>query len=177
MSITTPTRYRRILASIDGLTEVGGYLGAACLLAILVIIMAEIIARNLFSHSFHFSWDLAGYLMGASFLLASGCAMRGGSHVRVTAALELLPPRIARMVELCACIVGLAICFYLSCALIQMGWLSAQRGSTAATSFRVPLVYPQAVLATGAVILSLQCFAQILRILRGEAISVGSGLE
>ncbi len=58
-----------------------------------------------------------------------------------------------------------------------MAVLSGQRGSTAATTFRVPLVYPQAVLAAGAVLLTLQCLAQVLRLLRGEALTSGPGLE
>ena len=48
---------------------------------------------------------------------------------------------------------------------------------TAATTFRMPLVYPQAVLATGAVLLTLQCLAQVLRLLRGESMATGPGLE
>ena len=66
---------------------------------------------------------------------------------------------------------------YLTWALVEMAWLSGQRGSTAPTSFRVPLVYPQSVLAAGAVVLTLQCVAQFLRLMRGEAISTGPGLE
>ncbi|WP_420022790.1 TRAP transporter small permease subunit [Cereibacter azotoformans] len=177
--MTSPSshRFRRTLAAIDALTDVGGYLGALSLLGILGLIAAEILSRNLFSHSIHFSWDLAGYFMGTCFLLASGSALKGGSHVRVTALLEALPRAVARVLEFAACLVGLGICVYLTWALAEMAWLSGQRGSTAATSFRVPLVYPQAALATGAALLTLQCLAQILRLLRGEAVSVGPGLE
>ena len=177
MSHASTTRYRRTLAVIDGLTEFGGFLGALSLLGILVLITAQIISRNIFNHSIHYSWDLAGYLMGTCFLLACGSAMRGGSHVRVTAALEMMPESVARKVEFLSSIVGLAICVYLTWSLVEMAWLSAVRGSTAATSFRVPLVYPQAALAVGAAIMTLQCFGQLLRLLRGESISTGSGLE
>jgi len=165
------------LRAIDGLTDIGGYLGAISLLGILVLIAGQIVSRNIFNHSIHFSWDLAGYFMGTCFLLTCGSAMKAGSHVRVTALLEALPGRFARLVELLSCVVGLAICVFLTSALIEMAWLSGLRGSTAATSFRVPLVYPQAALATGAAILTLQCTAQILRLLRGEPIATGSGLE
>lgn len=171
------TRFRRTLAAIDGLTDLGGYLSALCLLGILVLLVAEILSRNLLAHSIHFSWDLAGYLMGACFLLACGSALKGGSHVRVTALLEALPRAAARAIEFAACLVGLAICVYLTWALVEMAWLSRLRGSTAATSFRVPLVYPQAALAVGAAIMALQCLAQILRLLRGETVAVGPGLE
>lgn len=176
MTPSTP-RFHRVIAAIDGLTELGGLLGALSLLGILTLITAELVARNLFSYSLHFSWDLAGYLMGACFLMASAAAMKGGSHVRVTALVEALPPRLARKLDLFACIIGLFICGYLAWALIEMAWLSGKRGSTAATAFRIPLVYPQTVLATGAVILTLQCLAQTLRQLSGEPMATGPGLE
>ncbi|MGA0542158.1 TRAP transporter small permease subunit [Neotabrizicola sp. VNH66] len=177
MSSSHSTRFRRTIAAIDSLTELGGILGALCLLGILALIAAELISRNIFAYSLHFSWDLAGYLMGGCFLLASASALKGGSHVRVTALVEVLPRAVSRRLDLFACLLGLAICGYLAWALIEMAWLSGQRGSTAATSFRVPLVYPQGALALGAAILTLQCLAQVLRQLRGEAMATGPGLD
>lgn len=177
MTSTPSNRFRRTLAVIDGLTDAGGFLAALCLLGILFLIGGEIFSRNLLNYSLHFSWDLAGYLMGACFLLGCGSAMKGGSHVRVTALLEALPQSLGRVLELASCLVGLAICAYLTWALAEMAWLSGQRGSTAATSFRVPLVWPQSVLALGAALMTLQCLGQFLRLTRGEALSVGPGLE
>jgi TRAP-type C4-dicarboxylate transport system permease small subunit len=177
MTRSAPPRFSRLIAAIDWLTDLGSIAGALSLLGILVIIGSEIVARNILNTSLHFSWDLAGYLMGACFLLASAAAMKGGSHVRVTALLEVIPPAAARALELCACAVGLVICVTLSWALIDMAWLSGTRGTQAATAFRVPLVYPQAVLAVGAVLLTLQCLAQFLRLTRGEMLSTGLGLE
>jgi TRAP-type C4-dicarboxylate transport system permease small subunit len=177
MTSSPPLRFDRVIAAIDLLTELGGVAAALSLLGILLFIGGEIIARNVFGISFHFSWDVAGYLMGACFLLASAAALKGGSHVRVTALLEVVPSRVARLLELFACLVGLAICVMLAWALIDMAWLSGVRGSTAATAFRVPLVYPQSVLALGAVLLTLQCLAQFLRLTRGEPLATGPGLE
>ena len=177
MTFTSSNRFHRTLTVIDRLTDAGGILAALCLLGILFLIGAELFSRNLLNYSLHFSWDLAGYLMGACFLLGCGSAMKGGSHVRVTALLEVLPPAAARAIELASCIVALAICVYLTWALSEMAWLSGRRGSTAATSFRVPLVWPQAVLALGAALMTLQCLGQLLRLTRGEPLSVAPGLE
>ncbi|WP_323690465.1 hypothetical protein [Rhizobium sp. AN95] len=55
--------------------------------------------------------------------------------------------------------------------------LSALRGSTSSSVIRIPLVYPQSALAIGAIILNLQMLAQFLRLLRGETLSTGPGLE
>lgn len=175
--LQTNTFYDRTLSVVDWLSEFGGYLGALSLLCILVLISSEMISRNAFGYSFHFSWDLAGYCMGSCFLLTSAAALKGGNHVRVTALVEVLPRAVGRKLDLMACLIGVVICGYLACALIEMAWLSGVRGTTAATSFRVPLVYPQGTLAFGAVLLTLQCLAQVMRQLRGEPMVVGVGLE
>lgn len=177
MNHADPQRFRRTIAVIDAISEVGGYIGGLCTLAIPIILAAEIFSRNLLSHSLHFSWHLAGYLMGAAFLLTCASAMRAGSHVRVTAFLETLSPRARSVVEFMSALAGLVICIWLTWALAEAAWLSAKRGTTAATTFRVPLAYLQAILAIGAGMMTLQCVAQILRLLRGELISVSAGLE
>lgn len=177
MSVPETLRFERIIRPIDMLTDVGGFLAALSLLGILGLILAEIVTRNFLGTSLHFSWDLAGYLMGACFLLGCASAMKSGSHVRVTALIEQSSPALGRGLEIASVLVGLAICVALSWALIDMAVLSGQRGSTAATTFRMPLVYPQAILAIGAVLMTLQCLAQLLRLLRGEMLSTGPGLE
>lgn len=177
MSSSGKPRFSGIITPIDKLTEIGGFLSGLCLLGIFVLIVAELFWRNVLAKSLHFSWDLAGYLMGACFLLACAAAMKNGAHVRVTALTEALSPRLARLCEIASTVVALAICVALSWALIEMTYLSWMRGSTAATAWRVPLVWPQSVLAIGAVLMTLQCVAQILRVLRGEQISRGMGLE
>jgi TRAP-type C4-dicarboxylate transport system permease small subunit len=177
MPLRDPNAFRRIIAVIDWLTNLGGALAGLSLLGIFALIGSEIFSRNVLAKSLHFSWDLSGYLMGVVFLVASAAALKSGSHVRVTALLEVLPPPVVRVIEHAACLVGLMIAVMLSFALIEAAWLSHLRGTTSATAFRVPLVYPQAALALGAILLSLQCLAQFLRLLRGERLATGKGLE
>lgn len=162
---------------IDRLTGWGSLLSALCLLGILVLMMMEIVARNLFGSSFDFTWDIAGYLMGACFTLALAGAMKNGLHVRVTALLDALPARAAHLIEMAACLVAVAICAVIATAFVQLAWLSWTRDTTSATAIRVPLVYPQAVLAAGTVLMTLQCIAQALRLLRGERLSVAEAIE
>ncbi|HEY0275615.1 MAG TPA: TRAP transporter small permease [Paenirhodobacter sp.] len=177
MSQTSSRRFHLVIAAIDRLTDLGSLVAALSLLAILGLIMAEIVARNLLGMSFDFTWDLSGYLMGACFMLACAGAMRGGIHVRVTAIPEMLPRRAARLLDFAACLVGLVICVTLSRAFIELAWLSGSRGTMSATTFRMPLVYPQAVLAFGAVLMTLQCLAQLLRLSRGEKLALAEGID
>lgn len=170
-------RFRNIIRPIDWLTDLGSIAAALCLMMILILVMAEIVARNVFSAALDFTWDISGYLMGACFMLAAAGAMSRGVHVRVTALVEVLPPRAARLTTFAACAMGILICIALSRALVDMAWMSGVRGTMSATSFRVPLVWPQAALAAGSVMLTLQCIAQFLRLIRGEDIARSEGIE
>ncbi|MCJ8140869.1 TRAP transporter small permease subunit [Falsirhodobacter halotolerans] len=174
---STPSPARAILRGIDALTAGGNLLSALCLLAIFGFVGAEIVMRNLAGVSVSFSWDVAAYLMGACFLLASASALRAGTHVRVTALAEVLPPRAAWALDLAAGVIGLAVTVLLVWALGQMAWLSGMRGSTSPGVVRIPLVVPQGVLTLGAALLCLQMAAQVLRVLSGERLAVSEGLE
>ncbi|NWJ27436.1 TRAP transporter small permease [Rhizobium sp. RM] len=169
--------FNAIIDPIDRLTEVGNTLAAISLLGIFTLIACEIFLRNGVGYSLPFAWDVAAYLMAASFLLAGASALKSGSHVRVTAIGEMLSSSGARWLDVVACLVGLAICVALSIALTDMAFLSFQRGSTSSSVIRIPLVYPQVALAAGAIIMNLQMLAQLLRLLRGETLSTGPGLE
>lgn len=170
-------RFDWFIRPVDRLTDFGNLLSGLCLLGIFVMIGAEILSRNLLGVSLSFSWDLSAYLMGGCFMLAAASALKSGSHVRVTGVAEMLPARGAWLLELAACIVGFVIALMLTWSLCQMTWLSYVRGSTSASVVRIPLVWPQGVLALGCVLLCLQLVAQTLRVLRGEQLSSGAGLE
>lgn len=170
-------RFAAVLRPIDRATDAANVLSALSLLGIFVLIAAEIASRNLLGRSIPFSWDVSAYLMGACFMLAAASALKDGSHVRVSGVADAMSPRGARAVDMIAALIGLATGLVLAWALLDMAWLSFQRGSTSASVVRIPLVIPQAVLAAGAVLLCLQIIAQILRIADGARIAQGEGLE
>ncbi|MGY9047108.1 C4-dicarboxylate ABC transporter permease [Puniceibacterium antarcticum] len=166
-----------IIVPIDALTRFANLVAGLALLMILGLITAEIISRNLLGSSLAFSWDYAAYAMGAAFMMGSADALRNGAHVRVTALLETVPHTASRVLEFGACLAGLATCAALAWALSEMALLSFQRGSTSATVMRTPLAWPQSLVAMGAIILTLQCLAQLLRLARGERLAEGAAIE
>ncbi|MDB6454221.1 TRAP transporter small permease subunit [Falsirhodobacter sp. 20TX0035] len=169
--------FARILRPIDRITDTGNVLSALCLLGIFLLVAAEILARNLLGYSISFSWDVAAYLMGGCFMFAAASALKEGAHVRVTGLVDAVRPRTARMLDLVATLVGLATAAALAWALCEMAWLSFERGSTSAAAVRIPLVWPQAALAAGAILLCLQILAQLLRVIGGGVLARGEGLE
>lgn len=168
MTTADSGRFGAVIAKIDAVTFAACVGGSFCLAGIFVLVMLEVLSRNLFGVSIPFSWDFAAYMMGGCFLLSSGNALKGGSHVRVTALFELLPPPAARLLAIAAGVVGFAIVCVLVYAIGNMTWLSFARGSTSASVVKTPLWIPQAAMTAGAVVFGLQMVAQVLRALRGE---------
>ena len=158
----------RLLDGIDRLSLLGGWLAAGCIGAILALIVAEVLARNLLNYSIDFAWEFSAYFMGAAFMLGAGYALRAGAQIRVNLLLENLPRPLARVVDGLATLVGIAVAAYLTYALADMAWLSWTRNSRSVQPSDLPLWIPQASLVLGSLLLTLQAAARLGRLLRGE---------
>lgn len=159
---------RRVLDVVDLISLLGGWLAAACIGAILVLIVAEVLARNLLNYSIDFAWEFSAYFMGAAFMLGAGHALRAGAQIRVNLLLENAPRPIAMTIDLLATLVGIVVTAYLTYALADMTWLSWTRNSRSVQPSDLPLWIPQLSLAVGALLLTLQTAARLGRLLRGE---------
>lgn len=158
----------RALDAIDRVSDWGGWASVGCILAILGLIVAEVVARNLFNVSIDFAWEFSAYFMGAAFMLGAGYSLRAGAQIRVNVLLDNVPPGMRRWIDLVATLVMLAICAYLAAALSQLAWLSFTRDSRSAMKSELPLWIAQAPLALGAIQLALQSLARAARVLRRE---------
>ncbi|KAA5607577.1 TRAP transporter small permease [Roseospira marina] len=159
---------RTLVSRIDALCTAAAVLGAACLAGLFLLILSEVLARNLLGQSLAFSWDFAAYGMGCCFFLSAANTMKNSGHVRVTVLFELLPPGPARIAEGVACVLGMLVSLALVYALGDMAWLSYVRGSTAASVVKTPLWIPQSLMTLGALVFVLALVAQFLRVLLGE---------
>ena len=91
-------------------------------------------------------------------------ALKSGDHVRVTALLENVPNNVSKWMDSICTVVGLVFGCFLSYALIGATMASFDRGTVSFTINRVPLVYPQAIMAFGGTVLTMQFLARLLRI-------------
>ncbi|WP_119309707.1 TRAP transporter small permease subunit [Cohaesibacter haloalkalitolerans] len=170
-------KFSAITDPIDQISRIACIVGGVCLVAIFVLIASEIVARNLLGTSLPFSWDFAAYMMGGCVFLSAGATLKAGGHVRVTAIHDYLPQKGKQVLDAAACLVGLAICLVILFAVSDMAMLSFHRGSTSSSVVRTPLWIPQAVMAIGAVVLSLQMFAQLVRTIAGETLHNDADIE
>ena len=116
-----------VLDTVDELSMWGAWLSAFCILSILGLIVAEVLARNLFNYSLYFAWEFSAYLMGAAFLLGAAYALRAGAQIRVNVLLENVPRPVSRFFDLFGTACGVLIAAYLTYALGELTWLSYVR--------------------------------------------------
>ena len=158
----------RILAGIDALSRGCGYVAAALVLGIAGLILAEIFCRTVLNLSLSFAWEYAAYFFAVSILLGAAFALRTGGHVRVMLLSQSVPPRVAHRLDVAATAAGTMIAGFLAWALTAFAARSWVSGSTSPTIDETPLVYPQAAMAFGAALLTLQLVARAVRLLVGE---------
>lgn len=98
--------------------------------------------------------EIGGYLLAAASFFALGGALKAGAHIRVTLVLAALSERTRRYVELWAFGFAAAVSAYMTGQLANFAWVSLRFHEVSPGVIRVPLVYPQASMALGALILT-----------------------
>jgi TRAP-type C4-dicarboxylate transport system permease small subunit len=99
--------------------------------------------------------EICGYLLAAASFLALAGTLKAGAHIRVTMVLAAFNERTRRFVELWAFGFAAACAAYMTGHLAHFAWVSFLFHEVSAGVIRVPLVYPQAAMAIGSLILSI----------------------
>lgn len=157
-----------VLDTVDELSMWGAWLAAFCIVSILGLIVAEVLARNLINYSIYFAWEFSAYLMGAAFLLGSAYALRAGAQIRVNVLLENVPRPVSRFFDLFGTACGVLIAAYLTYALGELTWLSYVRDSRSPEKSELLRWIVQFPMFVGALQFALQTMARLARLLRGE---------
>ena len=159
----------RVLTLVDTISRWIAGLGALLVFGIAGLIIAEVVARSVFSASLSFAWEYAAYFYGSAVFLGAAYTLYTGGHVRGALLRGALSERGQHIMEIAATLVGTVFSAFLAFAMIQFAFRSWSRGSTSPTIEATPLVIPQSVLAFGATLLALQMIVRLVRLLIGEA--------
>jgi len=81
---------------------------ALILLAMVVVVTADIVLRNVARIGFPWANEVTEYALYLTTLLTAPWLLRRGQHVRIDMALALVPPRVAWLMEAAADLLGLA---------------------------------------------------------------------
>ena len=152
---------------------------ALILLAMVVLVTADIVLRSTLGTGFAWSNEVTEYALYLITLLTAPWLLRRGQHVRIDMALVLVPPRVAWTMEAAADLIGLAACLALVWYGAVMTGESARLGSLTIKNLVFPewwLLWP---LPLCFALLALEFVQRFFRLLgaprerRHEATSVG----
>lgn len=96
---------------LDFLYLAAGVLAALCLISILLLIVAQMVARWT-GEIFPGAPDYAGYAMAAASFLAFANALNRGAHIRVSILLNAVAPGPKRVLEIWCFAIGAAVAWY-----------------------------------------------------------------
>jgi len=112
---------------------------ALTLLAMVVMVTADILLRNLTRTGFAWSNEVSEYALYVITLLTAPWLLRRGQHVRVDLMLTLVPVRVAWLMEAAGDVLGLAVCLVMMRYGFQMSIDSAVLSSITIKN----LVFPE----------------------------------
>src|SRR3954447_18351694 len=105
LNVAAPAPLRLLLDVIEKLARLDGWIGAACLIALTLLMLSEITVRAL-SNFFPWvpadipvAWEYSSYLMAACFTFGAAMTLRAGGHIRVTLVLGRLQRPARRRLE------------------------------------------------------------------------------
>jgi TRAP-type C4-dicarboxylate transport system permease small subunit len=154
---------RGLSRGLEVLSEAGGWLAGAVVLALTAMIVAAVLARRVLGAPILAADEISGYLLLAIVFLGLAYTMKTGGHIRTDLLLAHVPGRVRRVLELGATALGLV---FTAALLAGNGVLVAEYWSRGTLSFRylqLPLWMPATLLVAGALLLLLQLLAQLLR--------------
>jgi TRAP-type C4-dicarboxylate transport system permease small subunit len=162
---------------LDRLYQTALWLSALCLLAIAVLVGVQLAGRILdgalkLVGAPVLGWqilslaEIAGYLLAAASFLALAPTLRAGAHIRVTMLLAALSEQNRRTMELVAFGFSTLACAYMTWHLAYFAWVSFKFNEISTGVIRVPLAYPQSVMAIGALILTVALLDETVTIWR-----------
>lgn len=153
--------------TVDALALAAAYLAAACLVAMVFLVLAEI-SVGLLSRVFksvpsgiRFAWEYSAYLMGASFLFGGALTLRSGMQIRVEMLLRAGNGRFERPLELFSSLIGAVFLSMLAWSLTAFAWQSWVSTQVSGDTL-TPLWIPQGALALATFIFALQAIARFL---------------
>jgi TRAP-type C4-dicarboxylate transport system permease small subunit len=168
LNAAAPAPLRILLDGIDRLGRLDGWIGGGCLLTLTLLMLCEVATRFLsnflpfFPPTISIAWEYSSYLMAASFTFGAAMTLRVGGHIRVVLLLKNIPAPLQRALEVLAASAAFVFMAFLSSSMAKFAWGAFMRGQVS-TSSDTPLWFPQAVVAFGMLLLTLQFLARTIQ--------------
>ena len=161
---------RAIRLGLDGLYRACGFIAALCLVAVLLIILAQIGARWA-GLQFPGSTSYAGYAMAGASFFALAYTLNHGAHIRVSLVIGRFTGTTRRIAEAWCLLVATSLSVYFAWYAIKAVQVSRLINDISQGQDATPLWIPQLVMAVGTVVLAIAFADHLVRLLLGHAIT------
>lgn len=156
---------RRVL---DFIYQAAGVLAALCLIAILALIVAQMVARWT-GEIFPGAANYAGYAMAAASFFAFANALNRGSHIRVSLVLNAMPKGVRRFMEIWCFGIAAAVMWYFTYYAYWFAYWSWKFKEVSQAQDATPLWIPQSVMVIGGCILAIALTDHLIHVIfRGD---------
>ncbi len=155
---------RSLRSGLDFLYVASGVLAALCLIAILVLVVVQMLARWT-GEVFPGAPDYAGYAMAAASFLAFANALNRGSHIRVSLLLNTVPKSVRRVLEVWCFGIGAAVMWYFVWYAGRFVYWSWKFNDISQGQDKTALWIPQTAMLVGAVILAIALTDHLINII------------
>lgn len=143
------------------------YLAGFCLVAIMLIILAQIVGR-LFGFIVPSAEDFSGYALAAATFFGLAYTFHEGGHIRVTLLIQGWSPRKRYLQELLVLLFALLLVSYMTYYCLYMVWESYVFEELSYGYIPVPLWIPQLPLALGMLALNLAILDSLVCLVQGR---------
>ena len=154
---------RVVRRTLDALYLAGGAVGAVFMIAILLVIVAQMVARWS-GLVFPGGPSYAGYAMAGSSFMALAYALNKGAHVRVSLLLSGLGPH-RRFAEIWCYGIGAVLAIFFARYAIKANIWSYKLNDVSQGQDATPLWIPQIVMSVGTVLLAITMVDHFVRLL------------
>jgi len=143
--------------------EAAGMLAGLAVLALVLVMSANVLLRYGFALGAVWAQELEWHLMAPIALFGMVWTLRRGEHVRVDVFYERFPPRVKALADLAAGLLGLVV----ACAIVWLSWRyvgqSFAQGEGSANPGGIPYRWAlKGLIPAGFAMLALQYIAEIL---------------
>lgn len=149
---------------LDGLYKASGVLAALCLIVILLLIVAQMVARWT-GELFPGAPNYAGYCMAAASFLALANALNRGAHIRVSLLLNAVPKGARRLLEVWCFGLGAVIVWYFTYYAYWFTYWSWKFNDISQAQDATPLWIPQSVMVIGGGILGIALVDHLISVI------------
>ena len=162
---------------LDGLYRVAMGLSALCLVAIAVLVGAQLAGRILdgalsliglppYGFVILSLAEIAGFLLAAASFFALAGTLKAGAHIRVTMVLSWMSEPARRIVEIWAFAAAAAFSAYMTWHIASFAFVSWRFNEVSSGLVPVQLAYPQATMAVGMVVLTIALIDELMVVIR-----------